>query len=142
MDSQKERLLDLLKKWRSEAGTNAAVQSGSSVGYGFDAGVRRCADQLEVALREPTRLSTPFNRGDWVVVDNHPGAIIQTDNLKFDTHGVLLVVRVSPNTAAVEVTDEEGVHGIVDRMSLRHTPFVSSRTARDYERRSLEREGH
>ena len=68
---------------------------------------------------------TNFRRGDWVAFHNAPGNTITTDNPKFDTLGTLLVVYVSPNTLGVEVTDENGVHGVVDRMNLRHTPFVS-----------------
>jgi hypothetical protein len=74
---------------------------------------------------QQTRIWTTFKRGEFVVFNNAPGGIIQTDNPKFDTNGVLLIVRVSQNTTGVEVTDENGVHGIVDRMSLQHTPFVS-----------------
>lgn len=100
----------------------------------FQAGMIDKAESLRL-LREQEYLPTEvqakpalasFKRGQFVVFKNTPGCIIQTENHNFDSNGVLLVVRVSPNTNGIEVTDENGAHAIADRFSLRHTPFASA----------------
>lgn len=142
----KERLCEVaeneVEKWRSAERelSDAYLRLRALIPGAFDTPRGPSTEQMwahtEACLKaalagkpkpERSRMWTVFKRGDWVVIDNAPGAIIQTDNPRLDVNGVLLVVYVSENTSGVEVTDASGIHGVVDRMSLRHTPFASAK---------------